>query len=132
MTLSTLIVIFAIIGAILTAIVGYFFKAQKNWLVSFLQNFCGTWFIFSGFVKAVDPMGTAFKMHQYFSEFEATANGTLLSFLAPIFPWLANFAIQFSVFMIVLEIVLGVMLILGIKPKLTAWLFAIIMIFCSY
>ena len=35
--------------------------------MTFLQHFTGVLFIISGLVKAVDPMGTAFKMEQYFS-----------------------------------------------------------------
>jgi hypothetical protein len=40
--------------------------------MTFLQNFTGVLFIVSGFVKAVDPGGTAFKMEQYFTEFQYT------------------------------------------------------------
>ena len=123
MTLTKLLIFVAIAAAILTAIVGLVLKKERNWLMTYVQNFCGALFLFSGYVKAVDPLGTAYKMKDYFSEFESTFADTWFSFLAPIFPWLSSFAVGFSVFMIVFEIVLALMLILGTKPKLTAWLF---------
>ena len=117
MTIYTLLIYIGITAAILTAAVGFFYKGHKNWIMTYLQNFCGALFIFSGYVKAVDPMGTAFKMEQYFAEFFYTFNETAMSFIAPLFPWMAEYSIAVSVGMIVFEIVLGVMLILGSRPK---------------
>ncbi len=132
MTLGVLIVYIAIAAILITGIVGFVFKKVDNWLVSLLQNFAGALFIFSGWVKAVDPLGTAYKMEQYFAEFEATFEVTALNFIAPLFPWLMNYVNSFSVFMIVLEIVLGVMLLLGSQRKLTAWLFFLIVGFFTF
>jgi uncharacterized membrane protein YphA (DoxX/SURF4 family) len=129
MTIWNLLIGFAIAGGILTLITGYYFKAHKSWLMTFLQNFTGVWFIFSGAVKAVDPWGTAFKMQQYFNEFNSTFKDTAAKFIAPIFPFLSDYSIAFSMIMIILEIVIGFMLILGYKSKLTSWLFLIIMVF---
>jgi hypothetical protein len=56
MTLGTLVLIVAIAAVLLTVLIGIFFKDDmNNWIVSLLQNFCGVLFIFSGWVKAVDP-----------------------------------------------------------------------------
>lgn len=129
MTLTTLLIrigIGAIIASLLTSFV---FKQKKNIVISYLQNFCGILFIVSGFVKAVDPLGTAYKMEQYFTEFESTFSDTGLSFIAPLFPWLSQYVISFSVFMIVFEIVLGLMLIIGAKRKFTSWAFLILVLF---
>jgi uncharacterized membrane protein YphA (DoxX/SURF4 family) len=71
--------------------------------------FVGLLFIYSGFVKLVDPMGTQFKMEEYFSE--AVLN---LEFLTPL-------ALPISILLVVSELVLGVMLIMGWKPKFTVW-----------
>ncbi|MTB53876.1 DoxX family protein [Lewinella sp. W8] len=129
MTLTTLLIYISIAAIGLTGVTYFLLDKKDNVLMSLLQNFCGALFIFSGYVKAVDPLGTAYKMEQYFAEFEATFADTAMSFLAPIFPALSNLAVGFSVFMIVLEIALGLMLILGARKKLTAWLFFLIVAF---
>lgn len=132
MTLSTLIIIFAVVGAILTALVGMSKAGKINWLLSFLQNFTGTWFIFSGVVKAIDPMGTAFKMEQYFAEFERAFSGTWFAFLVPLFPKLSAISTTFSTGMITLEIIVGLALILGASRKFTSWVFLITLIFFTF
>ena len=106
-------------------------KEHKSILWSFLQHFCGVWFTFSGLVKAVDPIGTAYKMEDYFAAFEPTFAGlnNVFAGIAPLFPWLSKYAEGFSIFMIVLEIALGVMLIVGFKRRLTAWLFFLVVFF---
>lgn len=129
MTLLTLILYIAVAAAFLTGIIGLLNKGHKHWLMTFLQHFTGILFIVSGFVKAVDPMGTAFKMEQYFTEFEYTFAETSASFLAPLFPFLSSISLVFSVAMIVFEIVLGVMLVLGHKTKLTSWAFLLLVLF---
>ena len=124
MTIGKLVVIMAIVAIVLTGLMTVLKRdAIKNWVVTYLQHFCGALFIFSGWVKAVDPLGTAYKMEQYFDEFYTTFEQTWFGFIAPIFPLFSKYAIWFSVFMIVFEIVLGVMLILGARRKFTSWAF---------
>ena len=101
----------------------------KNLPISFLQNYVGVLFLVSGAVKAIDPLGTAYKMEQYFAEFEATFSDTWLDFLAGIFPKLAEVSIGFSVIMIVFELVLAIMLILGTRLKTTSIAFALLVVF---
>jgi uncharacterized membrane protein YphA (DoxX/SURF4 family)/peroxiredoxin len=87
-------------------------------LVQLSRIIVGALFIFSGFVKLVDPIGSQYKFQEYFSE--AVLN---LEFLTP-------FALPFAVFLIVAEILLGVMILIGYKPKFTIWsLFFITLIF---
>lgn len=69
----------------------------------------GLLFIYSGFVKLVDPIGSQYKFQEYFS-----ADVLNLEFLIP-------FALPFAILLIVSELVLGVMLLVGFKPKLTVW-----------
>jgi uncharacterized membrane protein YphA (DoxX/SURF4 family)/peroxiredoxin len=78
----------------------------------------GVLFIFSGFVKLIDPIGSQYKFQEYFSE------GVLnMEFLIP-------YALPFAILLIVAEIVLGVMILIGYKPKLTVWsLFLLTLIF---
>ena len=69
----------------------------------------GILFIYSGFVKLVDPIGSQFKFEEYFSE--SVLN---LEFLLP-------FALPFSILLIVAELILGIMLLVGYQPKFTVW-----------
>jgi len=78
-------------------------------LVHISRLFVGAMFIFSGFVKLVDPIGSQYKFEEYFGE--SVLN---LEFLIP-------YALPFSIVLILLEIMLGVMLLLGFKPKTTVW-----------
>jgi uncharacterized membrane protein YphA (DoxX/SURF4 family) len=78
----------------------------------------GALFIFSGFVKLVDPIGSQYKFQEYFSE--SVLN---IEFLIP-------YALPFAILLIVAEILLGVMILIGYKSKLTVWsLFLLTLIF---
>ena len=78
----------------------------------------GAVFVFSGFVKLVDPIGSHYKFQEYFSE--AVLN---MEFLIP-------YTLPFSIILIILEITLGVMLLIGYKPKFTVWsLFLLTLVF---
>lgn len=75
-------------------------------------------FIFSGFVKLVDPLGSSYKFQEYFG-----SDVLNLEFLIP-------YALPFSIFLIVAELMLGVMLLVGYLPKFTVWsLFFMILVF---
>ncbi len=122
MTLTKVIIMCVVVSIILTAIVEVM-KKRKSWLLSFVQNFTGFFFLFSGIVKAVDPLGTAYKMDQYFAEFNDQFARMGMDTFASLFPWLATFSTGFSVGMIVLELVLGVALIIGFSRFWTALTF---------
>lgn len=126
MTLPKLVLIIAIVALVLTILTAVFKKGVKSYVMTFLQNFCGALFVFSGWVKAVDPLGTAYKMEQYFTEFESLFEPTWFSFLAPLFPFLSKYVVAFSVFVIILEIIIGLMLLLGMRTKLTSWIFLLL------
>lgn len=104
-------------------------RKHKSILITYLQSFTGLLFIFSGIVKAIDPLGTAYKMEQYFAEFENVFEPTFLKGLSPLFPLLTEYSIGFSVVMIVFEIILGWALVVGSRPKFTAWLFLLLVLF---
>ena len=132
MTLPIILIYVGIAAIILSLITVFGFRTKKSWLATFLQNYVGAFFIFSGWVKAVDPLGTAYKMEQYFAEFEGTFEATWFSFLAPLFPFLSNYAVQFAVAMILFEIILGIMLIMGARPKFTSWAFILLVGFFTF
>ena len=129
MTLTTLLINIGIASILLTLLMVYGLKNTKSPIMSLLQNFCGILFVFSGKVKADDPLGTAYKMKDYFGEFDSLFSGTYMDFLAPIFPVMSEYAVGFSVAMIVFEIVLGLMLIMGHAPKFTKWAFLLLVLF---
>ena len=89
-------------------------------LVGFSRIFVGVLFIFSGLIKLNDPMGFSFKLEEYFAP-------DVLNL-----PFLAPYALAFALFVVILEVVLGVALLVGYKPKLTLWLFLALIVFFSF
>lgn len=86
----------------------------------------GSIFIFSGLVKAIDPLGLAYKMQEFFEVWAAEG------ILKDIMMWLTGNAALFSVVMITLEVVLGVALLLGWRTKLVSWLLLLLMLFFTF
>ena len=76
-------------------------------LVQIVRVIVGILFIFSGFVKLVDPIGSQYKFEEYFSE-------SVLHI-----PFLIPYALPFAIFLIIAEIILGVALLVGWKTKFT-------------
>jgi hypothetical protein len=114
MTVYTLFLYIGLVALLLTAL-RYFLQGYTKVLLSFLQNFVGSLFIFSGFVKAVDPMGTSIKMHEYFEAMK-------IEFFNPI-------STPLTVAMLVAELSLGVMLLIGWRPKITTSLLLLLNVF---
>lgn len=95
-------------------------------LVSIIRIITGLLFIFSGVVKGIDPRGLAYKMQEFF---EAWANA---GFMKSLMYSLNNYALQFSFFMIALEVAVGVALLLGWHKKLTLWILFLLMSFFTF
>ena len=74
------------------------------------RTLLGLTFIFSGFVKAVDPLGTVYKIEDYLNAF-----GGFFTQLVPAAPYAACALILF-------EFVLGVLLTFNVWTKVTSWL----------
>lgn len=79
-----------------------FLTVISRWIV-------GVLFIISGLIKANDALGFSYKLEEYFS-----ADVLNLEFLIPL-------AFLMAAAICIVEIVLGVMVLIGAKPKLTAW-----------
>jgi len=85
-----------------------FRKEFSPQMLRFIQIILGLLFMFSGLVKGVDPMGTAYRIEDYFAAYRTE--------------WANPLAMFLSFIMNASEFVLGALLLLNIKPKFTIWL----------
>ncbi|MFN4085190.1 MAG: BT_3928 family protein [Spirosomataceae bacterium] len=83
----------------------------------FARIMVGLEFIFSGFVKVVDPYGTGLKLQEYFDVFAQD-----VPFFAPVFHLLANSAQGLSLLFCASEFILGFALLVSFRMRITAWI----------
>ncbi len=83
------------------------------------RTLLGLTFLFSGFVKAVDPLGTTYKIEDYlhafggfFMQLDALANGA-------------------AIVLIAFEFLLGFCLLFNFRTRLTSWLALVMMLFMT-
>lgn len=93
-------------------------------LVLISRILVGGLFIFSGLIKVNDPVGTSIKMQEYFDVFATD--------IAPIFEHLKAISLPISVFLVVLEVALGVMLIVGWRLKRAIFLLLAMILFFTF
>lgn len=87
-------------------------------LVQLARILVGALFVFSGFVKLVDPIGSQFKFEEYFHESVLD-----MEYLIP-------YALAFSIVLIISEIVLGIAILVGYKTRATVFsLLGMILVF---
>lgn len=79
------------------------------------RTIIGVVFMFSGFVKGIDPLGTAYRLEDYFM-----AWGT---------DWMMPAAVTLSVLLSTMEFVLGFVVLFNLKPKVNAWMLLGVMIY---
>ena len=87
-------------------------------LISITRTLAGILFIFSGLVKADDPLGLSYKMQEFFDAWN--------------FHWLDHFTLAFSIGMIGFEIVAGVALLLGWRIRIFSWLLLLLIVFFTF
>ena len=80
--------------------------------------FVGLLFIFSGLIKANDPLGFSYKLVEYFEVFHIT----FLNFLA----------LSMAIVLCSLEMILGFALLIGVRSKQVAWGLLLIIIFFAF
>lgn len=78
----------------------------------------GVLFIFSGLVKANDPLGLSYKMQEFFEIWNMH--------------WLNDYTLTFSILMITFEIIAGVAVLVGYKMRLFSWLLLLLIIFFTF
>ena len=72
-------------------------------------------FIFSGIVKANDPLGFSYKLDEYWEVF-----GVL---------WMQPYSLYISIAVCSIEVALGIITLLGVRMKQTSWLLLLMMLF---
>lgn len=95
-------------------------------VVNIARVLVGALFVFSGLVKAIDPLGLSYKMQEFF---EVWAND---GFMKGLMMWFYGHALLFSVVMIALEVILGFALLIGWKKNLTTWLLLLLTLFFTF
>jgi uncharacterized membrane protein YphA (DoxX/SURF4 family) len=86
--------------------------------VTLVRIIVGVLFIFSGLIKANDPLGLAYKMDEYFAVWHMD--------------WASTYSLVLSITMNVFEIVAGIALLLGYQAKLFTWLLLLLIIFFTF
>ena len=89
-------------------------------IVALSRIFVGVLFIISGLIKLNDPLGFSYKLQEYFSV-------DVLNI-----PFLEPYALAISVLVVVFEVVLGVFLLIGYKPKFTVWSLLLMIVFFTF
>jgi uncharacterized membrane protein YphA (DoxX/SURF4 family) len=87
-------------------------------LITISRFIIGILFIFSGLVKANDPLGLSYKMQEFFEVWNMH--------------FLNDYTLAFSVLMIVFEIVAGVAVLIGWKMKIFSWLLLLLILFFTF
>jgi len=80
--------------------------------------FVGLLFIFSGLIKANDPLGFAYKLQEYFEVFHIT--------------FLDGLALTIAIVLCALEMILGFALLIGVRGKQVAWGLLLLIIFFAF
>ena len=91
---------------------------MKKTFLNTARLLVGILFIFSGLIKANDPLGLSYKMQEFFEVWHM--------------PALDAYTLGFSIVMIVFEILAGVAVLLGWRMQLFAWLLLSLIIFFSF
>ncbi|MFY7965928.1 MAG: BT_3928 family protein [Chitinophagaceae bacterium] len=82
-----------------------------RWLVGLL-------FIFSGLIKANDPLGLSFKMQEFFEKWGME--------------FLNNYSYSFAFAINIVEVLAGVAIIIAWRPKLFTWLLLLLILFFTF
>ncbi len=89
-------------------------------LVQICKFLVGVLFIFSGFVKADDPLGFSYKLTEYFEAF------------GPAWKWAIPLSFPLACVIPIIEMLLGIMVIIGARKKLTLWLLFLMTLFFAF
>ncbi|MEI9945418.1 MAG: MauE/DoxX family redox-associated membrane protein [Chitinophagaceae bacterium] len=103
--------------------------------VTIARLIVGILFIFSGLIKANDPLSLSYKMQEFFEIWNtglASSSFFLKNGLISVFDLLHEHSLFLSIVMIAFEIIAGVALLLGWRMKLFSWLLLLLIIFFTF
>src|SRR5882724_1159789 len=95
----------------------------------------GVLFIFSGLVKANDPLSLGYKMQEFFEIWNNSLSKStffLSHTLIQLFQFLHEHSLALAVVMIAVEIIAGAALLLGWRMKLFGWILLLLIIFFTF
>ena len=104
-------------------------------VVNTIRILVGILFIFSGLVKANDPLSLSYKMKEFFEIWNSDLEKSSVFFsnlLINLFQFLHDHSLSLSVFLISFEIIAGVALLLGWRMKVFSWLLLLLTIFFTF
>jgi uncharacterized membrane protein YphA (DoxX/SURF4 family) len=87
-------------------------------IVGISRFIVGVLFIFSGLIKANDPLGLSYKMQEFFEVWNLQQFN--------------NYTLTLSVIMIAFEIIAGVAVLIGWKMRLFSWLLLLLILFFTF
>src|SRR5258708_40009978 len=89
-----------------------------EWWVWTARIIVGLLFIFSGLIKANDPLGFSYKLEEYFEVFHIM--------------FLNSFALTMALLLCTLEMLLGFALLIGVRAVKGAWRLVLLIIFFGF
>ncbi|MCW8981091.1 MAG: DoxX family protein [Altibacter sp.] len=89
-------------------------------IVGVSRIFVGILFLISGLIKLNDPVGFSFKLKDYFAP-----DVLDLEFLVP-------YALLIAIFVVIYEVLLGVMIIIGYAKRFTLWSLLLMIVFFTF
>ncbi len=115
MSQNLIVIIILGVIAFLDALVYLFIPSMRKYAAIFARIFIGLVFVFSGFVKAVDPLGFAYKIQDYLTAFHL--------------PWLVSASVVLAVLADLAEFVIGFVVLFGVRMRLFSWGTLLFMLF---
>ncbi len=91
-----------------------------KYIVTFSRIVVGVLFIISGLIKLNDPVGFSFKLKDYFAP-----DVLNMEFLIP-------FTLMIAIFIVIYEVMLGIMILLGYAKRFTLWSLILIIVFFTF
>lgn len=115
MSTNLIVILIAIIISLLNITLYAISKPYRKVSVIIARLLIGIVFLYSGFVKAVDPLGSMYKFNDYFLAFGI--------------PWLSDFALFLGFLLFCFEFLLGFAFVFNIKLKFFSWIMMLFMLF---